>query len=244
MWKKFFLDTLFPQFCLSCGREGNLICKDCLSTIEISEFIYCPFCKFQKRVFEKGTCSLHRKMKLSGLFSATSYQNKLVKKLIANFKYKPYLKNLAKSLSFLIIAHFLLSENKMILESPDYNPPTAQSLLVPVPLTSAKRRERGFNQTEEIAKVLSKFFKIPLLFNNLIKIKKTQPQVKLKREEREKNIKDAFKLKNPELIQGKRIFLVDDVFTTGSTMEECARVLKEAGAQEVWGIVVAREPLK
>jgi len=262
MWKKFFLDTIFPQFCLGCGKEGSIICEDCLSLIEISEFVYCPFCKTPKRVFGeslftnsqervsngstetskrfqyRGTCPSHQKMKLSGVFSATSYKNPLVQNLIKKFKYEPFLKTLASPLAYLIISHFLLTENKIIFKD-QFN-----SLLVPVPLLSSKKRDRGFNQSEEIAQKLSSFFKIPFLTNNLIKIKKTQPQVELKRQGREENIKGAFRIENPQEIQGKRIFLIDDIFTTGSTMEECARVLKQAGAREVWGIVVAREPLE
>ncbi len=234
MLKKILVHILFPQFCLICKREGALICEDCLSSIGLSEFNYCPFCQAPKRVFEEGTCSTHRRMKLSGIFSATSYQEPLVKKLISKFKYEPFLKNLTSPLTSLIIAHFLLSENKLISQDKE------NSVLMPVPLVKFRERWRGFNQAALIASELSKFYKIPL-FNNLIKIKQTQPQVELKREEREKNIKGVFTIKNPQEIQGKRIFLVDDVFTTGSTMEECARVLKKAGCREVWGIVIARE---
>ena len=238
MWKKFLLDILFPQFCFGCGKEGSLICKDCLSTIGIAEYQFCPFCAVPKRVIGEGKCKIHQKMKLAGIFAATSYKNALVKKLITQFKYEPFLKNLSLPLAYLIIAHFLLSENKTIFKTPE------KSLLVPVPLSCFKKRQRGFNQSEEIAKELSKFFKIPYQFNNLTKSKKTQPQIELKRKGRAENVKDSFKLKNPQLVQGKTIFLVDDVFTTGATMEEATRVLKEAGTKEVWGIAVAREPLE
>ncbi|MBZ9572840.1 ComF family protein [Patescibacteria group bacterium] len=237
MLKNSSVHILFPQSCLNCKKEGSVICEDCLSSIEISEFKYCPFCKTPKRVFEKGTCSSHRKMRLSGIFSATSYKNPLVKRLISKFKYEPFLKNLGLPLASLIIAHFLLSENKTIFKDKE------NSVFVPIPLSRFRQRWRGFNQASLIARELSKFFKIPLLNNNLIKVKKTQLQVELKREEREKNIKGAFKVQRLKEIQGKRIFLIDDVFTTGATMEECARVLKKAGAKEVWGIVIARESL-
>lgn len=258
MLKNFLVRILFPQFCLNCKREGVLVCEDCLSSIDLSEFNYCPFCQTPKRVFTeglftnsqerdsngstetskrlqcRGTCPGHRKMKLSGLFSATSYQNPLVKKLISKFKYEPFLKNLTSPLTSLIIAHFLLSENKLVSQNKE------NSVFLPVPLAKFRERWRGFNQAALIAQALSKFYKISL-FNNLIKIKQTQPQLELKREEREKNIKGVFTVKNPQEIQGKRIFLIDDVFTTGSTMEECARVLKKARCREVWGIVIARE---
>ena len=235
MWKKLFLDLFFPQFCLGCGQEGKLICQDCLSTIEILEYQFCPFCKTPKRVLDRGTCKSHRKMNLDGLFAATSYENHLVKTLIKNFKYEPFSKTLREPLAFLIIAHFFLSENKKILETHE------KSLFIPVPLSDFRKRWRGFNQSEEITKVLSTFFKIPFQFNNLIKTKNTQPQVELSGKEREKNIKGIFKLKNPQAVEGKIIFLVDDVFTTGTTMEEAARVLKQEGGNKVWGIVIARE---
>lgn len=268
MWKKFlnlgkdfFLSTLFPQSCLGCARESSIICQDCLALVEINQYHYCPFCKSPKRVFEKGLfvnsprrvnddpteiserfqykgkCNQHRNMPLDGLFSAASYQDQLVKKLIANFKYKPYLKILAVPLASLIISHFLASENKEIFQ------PVENSFFIPVPLTKQKQKKRGFNQSALLAEELSRFFKVPCQFNNLIKIKKTQPQVELKRGERMKNIQGAFFVRNPQALRRKRIFLVDDVFTTGSTMEQAALMLKKAGAKEVWGIVVAREPL-
>ncbi len=182
MWKKF-LDILFPQFCLACQKEGGLICKDCLSTIEISEFNYCPFCQTPKRVFSNGKCEIHQKMKLDGLFNPTSYKNPLVKNLITKLKYEPFLKTLSSPLAFLIISHFLLTENKLIVKVPE------SSFFIPVPLSSTRKRWRGFNQSEEIARELSIFFKVPASFNNLIKIKTTQPQIELKREEREKTFK-------------------------------------------------------
>lgn len=249
--KKFVLDTFFPQFCLGCSREGSLICDDCLSLVPITDYQYCPFCHSPNRVMGKGKCSSHRQMQLDGLFAATSYQEPLVKKLITSLKYKPYTKTLAEPLAYLIIAYFALSENRAIFRDVE------NSLLVPVPLSRSKQKERGFNQAELLAEELSRFFKIPLLNNNLVKIKKTQSQTELKKEERAKNIQGAFAVKpfpaRPRpgregqkehlTVQGKKIFLVDDVFTTGATMEECARVLKQAGAREVWGITVAREPL-
>ncbi len=227
-------ETIFPRFCANCGREGYALCPDCLSLIDITEYRYCPFCR--KRLLGKaGKCSTHRKKYLDGLDFAVSYQQPIVKNLIQKFKYNPFQKELAQSFATLIITHFLLTDNQTIIED------SGNSLFLPVPLSSFRRRWRGFNQSEEIAKYLSKFFGIPFQTENLRKIKKTSPQVELKKEARERNIKGAFILKNPQLIQGKKIFLVDDVFTTGSTMEECAKILKQGGAKKVWGLAVARE---
>ena len=100
---------------------------------------------------------------------------------------------------------------------------------------------RGFNQSEEIGKELAKFLKIPLTNDVLYKTRETPPQMELVAEARKENIREAFLVKNKEKITAKKILLIDDVYTTGSTMNECARVLKDSGAKEVWGVAVARE---
>ncbi len=232
-FKNIILDIFFPRFCLRCQKEGDWICPDCLSTISILEYEYCPFC--MQRISEEVICYKHQNKNLDKLFFAVSYENSFIKKAIKKFKYPPFLRELTPYFCYLIISHFLLIENKTILE--DKN----NSLLTPVPISSFKKRWRGYNQSEEIAKQLSISLKIPVLINNLIKIKKTQPQFNLSKDERMENVKNVFEIKNAQEIQGKRVFLVDDVFTTGATMEECSRVLKNAGVKNVFGIAIARE---
>ncbi|MCX6761107.1 MAG: phosphoribosyltransferase family protein, partial [Candidatus Nealsonbacteria bacterium] len=151
--------------------------------------------------------------------------------LIKKFKYEPFVKELGKSLSSLIIEHFNLIDNK-----PDFTGFT----LVPVPLEERRLKWRGFNQSEEIGKELADFLKINMTSDVLIKTKETLDQVNLDNQERKENIKNAFSCLALEKIKGKKILLVDDVFTTGSTMEEAASVLKEAGAEKIIGIAVAR----
>lgn len=229
--KEFILDLLFPCFCINCGREGSYLCQDCQSLAEISQYQYCPFCFSPRIVLDGRTCPSCRRTKtLSGLYCAASYNNFIVKKLINQFKYA-YVKELSRPLAYLITAH-LLNLNR----SPDFN----NFILIPVPLHKKKLKQRGFNQAEEIGKELSGALEIPIFKNVLLKTKQTPAQVDLEKEQREENIKGVFICQKPELIQRRKILLIDDVFTTGSTMEECARLLKEAGAKEIWGIVVAR----
>ena len=218
-FKGFIFDLLFPKFCLSCQREGNYLCEDCQSTL--------------------GVLNTHQKHQthspaggLKDLYFALPYQQPLIKNLIKLFKYQPFVKELVIPLTSLIITHFQLIEKS----TADF----VNFVLVPVPLERKKLKWRGFNQAEEIGKELANFFGIPLITNCLIKIKETLPQVELSDEERRENIKGAFLVKDKELIKNKKILLVDDVYTTGATMEECARVLKKAGAKEVIGIVIAR----
>jgi len=101
-------------------------------------------------------------------------------------------------------------------------------------------RWRGFNQATEISKQFSESFNIPLVSNYLAKIREARPQTKLTAEERKENVKGIFKCKKQGVIYGKKILLVDNIYTVGSTMEETAKALKESGAKEIWG-VVARE---
>ena len=233
------LDIFFPKFCLGCGKEGTYLCKDCQSCLEISENIFC-LCKKPKMIplLESseilGKCNACRSKNLDGLFFPLSYKHNLVKEIIHQLKYEPFVKDLAKTLTELIIAHFFLLDNKKVWEN---------KILVPIPLERKKLKWRGFNQAEEIAKELANKLGIPLLTECLKKIKITLPQAELSEKERKGNIKGAFLARNTNLIKNKKVLLVDDVYTTGATMEEAAKVLKEAGAKEVWGVVVAREPL-
>jgi len=235
----FFLDLFFPKFCLGCQKEGTYLCDDCRTLLDIAEFDYCLCNTKPLRLppdSKSGKCQKCQDEKLSGLFSALPYKEKnLTRKLIYQFKYQPYLKDLAKTLVSILIEHFVIS-GKNTDEIWD------NGVLIPVPLDKKKLKTRGYNQSEELAKELSKIMQIPVFSDILVKIKSTKPQMELSKKEREINLENAFAVKKPfDFIQGKKIFLIDDVYTTGSTMEECAKTLKQAGAKSVWGICIARE---
>ena len=236
MIKKFLLELFFPKFCFNCQKEGSYLCEDCKSLI--------------------GVLQIHQRYSgknLKDLYWAAPYTNPLIKNLIQKFKYEPFVRNLSKSLSSLIIEHFQLLDNKpgffnfspysFLSNEPnqkEYIKSSPEFILIPVPLEKRKLKWRGFNQAEEISKELSIFLKIPVIRDCLLKIKETIPQVELLEKERERNVLGAFLVRNENRIKERRILLVDDIYTTGSTMEECARVLKEAGVKEVIGIVIAR----
>ena len=151
---------------------------------------------------------------MEDLYFALPYQGSLLKNLIKKFKHEPFVKELGKALASLIIDHFNLLDNK-----PDFS----DFVLIPVPLEKRKLKWRGFNQAEKIAKELSNSLKIPLVSDVLI---------------RENGV---FLCQKPEKIKGKKILLINDFFVTGSTMEECSKVLKGAGAEKITGAAVARE---
>jgi len=217
MWQ-FLLELLFPKFCFGCQKEGSYLCSDCQATLEI--------------------LSEHQKYSgknLKDLFWSVPYQGFLIKKMIQNFKYEPFAKELSQPLSFLIINHFQLIENP-----PSFLTENSEFILIPIPLHKKRLRWRGFNQAEEIGKELAFYFKIPLISDCLVKIKETPPQVELSEKERKENILGSFLIKNREKINGRKVLLVDDVFTTGGTMEEAARALREGEAKEIIGVVIAR----
>jgi len=193
--KDFILDLLFPQFCISCQREGSVLCPDCLSTIEVTEMLFCPFCSKPNPIMK---CNKHMHKNLDGLFCAVEENQALTQKMIKNFS---HLKILAKPLASLIIAHIFLSENKSIFQLGE------NSGLLALPVSLKEKKKIGFNRNEEIAKELSGFFKIEV-------IKKYSDE--------------------------KRIFLVTDVYSKETDMEEMAVSLKEKGAESVFGVVVTR----
>lgn len=249
-FKNFILELFFPSFCLGCQKEGSLLCQDCKSTLEISEYNYCLCNKNPLRFVgnKSGKCGSCKDKKLSGLYSALPYKEKfLTKKLIYQFKYSPRIKTLAKNLAEVVIEHLALAKNNT-------EEVWENSVLIPVPLEKSKLKSRGYNQAEELVKELGHILNVPLILGNLIKIKKTLPQMELSKEQREKNLNGAFAIRNSDEIKNKtpvaesavslrdkKVFLVDDVYTTGSTMEECAGALRSADAKSVWGIVIARE---
>lgn len=116
---------------------------------------------------------------------------------------------------------------------------SACDVVVPVPLHIKRLRHRGFNQSLLLGRVVAKHLKINADASNLKRIRHTEPQINLKHAERAKNISGAFEATRPHELKGKRVLLVDDVFTTGATIRECSKVLKKAGA-DVYVVTLAR----
>jgi ComF family protein len=112
--------------------------------------------------------------------------------------------------------------------------------LMPVPLHVDRLREREFNQSLLLADRLNRRLRLPLSYDNLVRLRSTQPQTDLSRKARLKNLRSAFGLARPEAVRSRRILLVDDVCTTGTTLNECAKALRKAGAKEVYAVTLAR----
>ncbi len=221
------INLFFPNKCIFCGEYGYLLCCNCLSNVEKTATSTCPGCG--RISVNSRFCPRCRNKNNSHLFSvyvATSYHSLIVKQLIKSFKYHG-LTGLSDICGELIYQRI---KNMDI--------PT-DIVIVPVPLHRLKYNIRGFNQSELIARYLSKRLCISGA-DALIRIKNTKNQVKLQRSGRYNNMIDAFKCDDNEFVFGKNILLIDDVFTTGATLSECARILKQAGAKRIYGAVVTR----
>jgi len=226
-FKDFLLDIFFPRKCVGCGSEGACLCYECAGKIEKIQTPTCPECG---RINKFGefckNCKKRLDLSLDGLIVAAIYDKGPTKEMIHELKYGG-LTELAPMLGELIVERI---SNHL---------PPGHLVVVPVPLHKKREGKRGFNQSELIARYLSE----PLGFSGslaLERVKNTDPQVSLSGEKRRKNLIGAFRVVDPEMVLDSTILLIDDVATTLSTLNECAKVLKGAGAKKVWGAVVAR----
>lgn len=257
--------ALFPHQCLACDRffiplkkEGGhrpteetgfqewfqhliapFLCSRCCGTVTMLTSPLCPVCglEFNYRAGEDHTCGacLSKPRKFDMARACGRYDQGL-KELIHWFKYRN-LPQLANPLGVLLEWGFWNNFREHAID-----------VIIPVPLHVKRMRSRGFNQAYLLARSAmaaglgqGHFQQRPAIAPKLLaRIRPTLPQAGLNRELRRKNIRDAFAVTRPDQVKGKSILLVDDVFTTGATVNECARILKKAGAEWVGVLSVAR----
>ncbi|MGV1100569.1 double zinc ribbon domain-containing protein [Thiovibrio sp. JS02] len=228
------LDLFFPPSCLSCeaplSSSRNIqFCADCYSRLS---FIHSPLCPRCGRLFSNAAggdhlCSacLTKKIHFSAARALLLYEEPL-KKIIHRLKYQGKTSCL-RSISLLKDAHPLPARFAGV------------DLILPVPLHKKRLGERGFNQALLLAECFFPRDK-RLKRDLLVRPRETAPQTGFSGRERRRNLRDAFAVPKPAAVAGKRILLIDDVFTTGTTVNECARTLKKAGAGEVLVLTLAR----
>jgi len=229
-------DILFPPQCIICGgspKKGGEtpFCSECFSKIA---FIQPPLCACCGLPFTGagsmnhlcGDC-IFRKPFFSTARALGIYDTILLD-TIHLFKYSGRIL-IGERIGAVMAEHRYDSLNIS-----DF------SLIIPVPLHPKKLKERGFNQSLVLGRELAKKFSLPLDFGTLKRRIDTKPQVNLGRSERIKNVKGAFMVKEKSRIKGEKVLLVDDVYTTGSTVNECARLLREAKATDVAVLTLAR----
>lgn len=207
------LSFLFPKKCIFCKKYGDIICLDCFKRIE---------------KYEKVNIVCLKNKSLDFLIYFFKYE-KLIRKLILEFKFldRPILSE--------IFVKIILKNKKICGKFKFYD------IIIPVPMYKTKKKYRGYNQTELIASKIANNLGIYYSNKLLLKTSNTKRQSSLGFIDRVNNVKSAFEISNKEFISGKKIILIDDIYTTGATLNECAKTLKLAGAKEVIGVVIAKD---
>lgn len=218
-------DIFFPVNCLNCAKEGAFVCDECFETLDLSGVFCCPIC--HKETIDGNYCENCQPLFIDKHVAAIKYlETDLIGEIIHNFKYQ-YVEDLDKIIEKMLKNFFT---NKKISDI---------DIITFVPLHSRRYVERGFNQAEKIAIICGKILNKPVT-NLLKRTRYTHPQAQFKRQERLVNLQNAFCLENKKDVFGKNVLVVDDVFTTGSTIQECAKVLKSNKASNVYGFSLAR----
>lgn len=209
----FALDLVFPRFCIGCDREGIDFCQDCLHNLR-------PRAMVRREGFDD----------LDGVLTLAPYGDPVVRNLIHAWKYDK-VKALEQPLTVFVRRSLV---NTSVFQDID--------LVIPIPLHWFRERERGFNQAAAIAHAVGETLGRPVAEKMLTRVRRTKPQSKLQHGslDRAKNVDSAFRLEDHTRVLRKQCLLVDDVVTSGMTVDACARVLKQAGAKSVWGFAIAR----
>lgn len=225
--KNFFekiFNFFFPYICPLCEKEiqkNKIICDECFEEIA-SLLIKEPFCKICGRE-KKYNHKCKNNFEFDEILGIFHYKGKILD-LIHNYKYKR-MEKLSK-----IILPFLINKIKNL--NGEYD------LIISVPLHPARKRERGFDQNEIFCKEISKMLNLPYMKNLIYRIKYNKPQAKIKDEnKRIENVKGIFKRDFD--FKNKRVILFDDILTTGATLNEISKILKENGAQKILALVIA-----
>lgn len=218
------LNAVMPIWCIGCGKKGEQLCKPCLNRLfEIHE--WCMVCQ---GFTLNGICKKCKKgVALEQIFWVSAYGDSLTRSAVGNLKYKG-VRKLAP-----ILANMMARTIKGTINNDTH--------ILAIPLHKRRERMRGFNQAELLALALAQNLSLPLIGKDvLVRTRNDMPQAKTKsREERRENIKGAFEVARNNDLFSKNILLVDDVATTGATLFEAARVVKEAGTQKISAVVFA-----
>ncbi len=220
------LNLLFPQWCVGCGKEGDFICYSCRRSLPRIMPPLCPMCGRPQASGILCPGCVGWQAEIDGIRSPFRFDG-VMRQAIYQLKYRN-LRALVVPLAKLL--HDYLGTN-----------PVPGEAVVPVPLHQKRLRERGYNQSSLLARELGKLINLPVVDSCLIRLRHAPPQARTSTvDKRRSNVAGAFTCRDQRL-QDKQVLLVDDVSTSGATLDACAGALKAAGATSVWGLVLARE---
>lgn len=222
MWNT--IDWVFPPHCLGCGNEGEIICSECYATIKRVPANVCPYCNAY--VSTSGHCpNCGNRKPPYNQYRAFAFYGGVIREAVHHLKYQNDV-GVAR-----VLAGYLLK----VIQAENWE----IDLVVPVPLSKHKQDQRGYNQAERLALPVAEALRIPLSTDALLRIKENASQVDLDVQSRRDNVRGVFEA-NPVLVKGKKILLIDDVFTTGATLESASQALKDAKSDLVYAVTVGR----
>lgn len=207
--------------------------------------IYPPKCGICGKICKESLCKkCEKKLESNTIWEIKENQNPYIffEELISIFKYEGIIRDKIidykfneKSYLYKTFTIFLLKNKKVFEKIQSYD------TIIPVPISEKRKKTRGYNQSLLISREISKKTGIKLQKKNLIKIKNTIEQSKLDKEEREKNVQNVYQIKNEEILKNKKILLLDDIYTTGNTVNSCCKILKKAKPKKIGVIVIAKD---
>ena len=223
-WK--FIDFIFPPHCAGCDLLGDRFCTSCSDRVRIIDKNLCQKCGepiINNSLHDSMICD--QQLRDLIMIRAYALYEPPISYAIQKLKYDRDM-GIAEVLANFLVE--LYNNNKMEID-----------MVIPVPLSPRRLKERGYNQADLLARPFSMIINKPLIKQSLRRSRDTRSQVGLDRQERSSNVAEAF-VANPNLVQGKNIVLIDDVSTTGATLEACAAALKSVGANDIVGLSLAR----
>ena len=210
------LDLFFPQVCSVCGKLNNKgLCIKCKNKIEKLAIFQMTKENLKEGYFQE-------------LIAIFPYEG-IIRQLLLTYKFHE------KSYMYVCFVNFILKNKKIFEKLQSYD------TIVPVPISKKRMKERGYNQSLLIARKISRELNISLQANCLVKTRNIIEQSKLNKEQRKENIQNVYGLKNGEILNNKRILLIDDIYTTGSTVNECAKILQQGKPKKVDVLVLAKD---
>lgn len=227
---KAILDLLFPARCVGCKERGVWLCPDCMSGLARVGPYVCKICGYPTAGTQLCSLCYRTPLHIQGI-RAPFYFEGTLRNAIHKFKYQRA-KHLAEPLTMVLVEY--LSTNPT-----EANIIQEAGIIVPVPLHESRFKERGYNQSELLAEGLGRAFHTPVANHTLRRTRPTKAQMSLPADERAANVRGAFACQDSG-VSGQRVLVVDDVCTTGATLEACSIALARNGASAVWGLCIAR----
>ena len=213
-----FLNLIYPQTCGICGKlASDSLCKKC--EIELKKESDLNIIQTGEEIEDKYFNELMYIFKYEGQ----------IRKLILDYKFNE------KSYIYLTFVNFLLKNKKIFENIKNYD------TIIPVPISKKRLKTRGYNQSLLIARKIAQQTNLELVNNCLIKTKNIIEQSKLNKEDRMQNIQGVYELRNKQLIENKKILLIDDIYTTGSTVNECSKILRQGNPKKIGILVLAKD---